>query len=649
MSPKKRQAQWSPPSTRKTGRGRGQGQAAVGLDIVNVHGQPEPGPMQTVDADVNPTHSVAQAATAKMAQEVVNEAIQAKRFIMSKEEFQGVHLVHSAPCNGLPAYTVATARAVLRDGTAEAPVPEYLHCTLNLWWLDLFAGPTISSGVSRARVRDLSNHFFSTPGAWPSTFKLDVEVPHGKLPHEIAGSIVVISPMEMVWAAVFGWTELLRNDPPAEDVQRIKEAMLTAEVRIKRARPDDGSLGTLWSAHNARESIVTLGDSVRRTCCQRMLDLMHAKTLLDKKAGQIFGAEKCAEMWNANVRLHPGAEPVKAAYVDAVFTVHKRLLSVDRVAEAVLRADAAGNSAFDSVYKMDAVIKRCGSPQCIAFVTLALLDAVSKSILTPGELSIRNLTGRGMPGGKGLLDTMVAKYELADKLFTHAVSLNLQPAALIKIQEWASGVDLYRQHMVNRAWVATLANSAQTFIGLWEDFVVANRMDVVLKQQKLNGGAVAELLSHDPLKPILDKIVEELDDEGCKKPVGSPDKRDSLISLDDAMKIGDSDGLPDGAVGSTTPGIADHHIRPWVEYAENLFDKHVTLTVDSGSQEPLVACTHSSTQQHARKHARTQQRARTHARTHTTRRLHTHTRTQQQRHAHIHAKHAPRTMHTRSP
>ena len=473
------------------------------------------------------------------------------------------------------------------------------------------------------------------------------------LPHEIAGSIVVISPMEMVWAAIFGWTEMLRNDPPAEDVQRIKEAMLTAEVRIRRARPDDGSLGTLWSAHNARESIVTLGDSVRRTCCQRLLDLMHAKTLLDKKTGQALGAEKCAEMWNENVRLHPGAEPVKAAYVDAVFTVHKRLLSMDRVAEAVLRADAAGSSAFDSVYKMDAVIKRCGSPQCIAFVTLALLDAVSKSILTPGELSIRNLTGRGLPGGKGFLDTMVAKYELADKLFAHAVSLNLQPAALVKIQGWATGVDLYRQHMVNRAWVATLANSAQTFIGLWEDFVVANKMDVVLKQQKLNGGAVADLLSHDPLKPILDKIVQELDDEGCKKPVGSPDKKDSLMSLDDAMKSGDSDGAPGGA-DSSTPGIADHHIRPWVEYAENLFDKHVTLTVDSGSQEPLVACTHSSTQQHARKHARTQQRARTHARTHS--RTHAHNKTPA--HVHTHATTASRShprktdttsMHTRIP
>ena len=264
MSPKKRQAAASPDAKRTAKvieRGRGRGQAAVGHDIVNVHGQSEPSSAAIVDEDghVNPTHSVTQSATAKMAQEVVTEAIQAKRFVMSKQELHGTDLLQPGPCSGLPAYTVGDAGAVLRDGTPEAPVPAFLHCTLNVWWLDLFAGPTISSGVSRACVRDLSNLFFSTPVPWPSAFKLDVEVPNDKLPHEIAGSIVVISRMAMLWAAVFGWCELLRNDPPAKDVQRIKEAMLTAEVRIRRAHPD-GSIRTLWSAHNARESIVTLGD-----------------------------------------------------------------------------------------------------------------------------------------------------------------------------------------------------------------------------------------------------------------------------------------------------------------------------------------------------------------------------------------------------
>ena len=97
----KRQADVIDSPAAKRGRGRGHGHAAVGLDVVNVNGQPEPGPTAIVDADVNPNHSVAEAATSKRAQEVVNEAIQAKRFIMSKEEFQGVGLLQSAPCNCL--------------------------------------------------------------------------------------------------------------------------------------------------------------------------------------------------------------------------------------------------------------------------------------------------------------------------------------------------------------------------------------------------------------------------------------------------------------------------------------------------------------------------------------------------------------------
>ena len=119
----------------KCGRGRGTGQAALGPDIVNVQGQPvDPGASQIVDAEMNPTHSVAQAATAKMAQGVVNDAIQAKRFITGLAEFHGVQTLDSVRCNGLPAYTPGAARDILRDGTPENPVPDAMQCTLNFWW-----------------------------------------------------------------------------------------------------------------------------------------------------------------------------------------------------------------------------------------------------------------------------------------------------------------------------------------------------------------------------------------------------------------------------------------------------------------------------------------------------------------------------------
>ena len=112
-----------PKAKAKTGRPCGKGQAAFGPDIVNVQGQLVD-TLPCVDVEVNPTHSVAQSTTAKMAQEVVNEAIQAKRFIIGQDMFQGVQSLQPVRCDGLPGYTPADASAILRDGTPDAPVPD---------------------------------------------------------------------------------------------------------------------------------------------------------------------------------------------------------------------------------------------------------------------------------------------------------------------------------------------------------------------------------------------------------------------------------------------------------------------------------------------------------------------------------------------
>ena len=144
--------------------------------------------------------SPAKAAAAKLATEVSSELVKARAMLLSVPELQGLvaaEALGSESSSGMarPAYTPAAGQQHLQPSGAKG-----VHCNINVWWLDWFTSPTITSGVSRSKVQDLIDYYFKKPGPWPTRFKLEVQVPSNKLPHESIGSLKVISPIEMVRA-----------------------------------------------------------------------------------------------------------------------------------------------------------------------------------------------------------------------------------------------------------------------------------------------------------------------------------------------------------------------------------------------------------------------------------------------------------------
>eukprot|EP00969_Alexandrium_andersonii_P104593 4614677-Alexandrium_andersonii.AAC.1 len=117
-----------------------------------------------------------------------------------------------------------------------------------------------------------------------------------------------------------------------------------------------------------------------------------------------LGAQACANAWAEHVKLAARSEQIKPAFVDACMTVWNRALAHDDLRLLVVKADEE-LELFDSVYKLEAVIKKAGSYNQIRWCICAIIDAVRHLGVTAPEIALRQLTGRGLAGGKGLLDT----------------------------------------------------------------------------------------------------------------------------------------------------------------------------------------------------------------------------------------------------
>ena len=117
------------------------------------------------------------------------------------------------------------------------------------------------------------------------------------------------------------------------------------------------------------------------------------------------------EAYQEKGALSPVTEKVTESYVDCAMTVHQRALSVPEVRAIVFEAeDRFGvNTPFDSLYKIESIIKRAKSAENIHYVCDYIYSNFQQEQLT--TISVRDLTGKGH-GGKGLVDLALFKRDL---------------------------------------------------------------------------------------------------------------------------------------------------------------------------------------------------------------------------------------------
>jgi len=220
-----------------------------------------------------------------------------------------------------------------------------------------------------------------------------------------------------------------------------------------------------------------------------------------------LGAAACARLWQDNVRLsqNENSEPIKTAFVDACFTIEKRMLRNNDIAKLIIDADLTmPNNPFNSVYKLEAIIKKAGTEANIRWCVSGCLDLVRSNAISSGELALRQLTGRGLPGNKGILDTLLGKLELGQHVAKTGITLQLDPSLLTRMNRWLdNGHHEYRKDLGEGnkddiSWVAALPPSSQSCLRLFEDIVFSTNYDYSIKSQKVAGAPLLEILEKSP-------------------------------------------------------------------------------------------------------------------------------------------------------
>jgi len=294
----------------------------------------------------------------------------------------------------------------------------------------------------------------------PKDFRATVAVTDTNMnPMESFGHLHITSPPEIIWSMFLGFKGLLASSPSAEEVLLAQRAIRTFPVTFElKAR----GLDMFWSSQDSRESLVGIGDAVRRSATQRYFVVMESKFNLEQAVpGQNMGAKKITQYWLENVNLAPSSEKVTESFVDACFTTGARLMSNPSTQALCVKADAEGKTPLDSIYKYDATVKRAQTFELIHWCTAGLIDIVSAKMSTPGELSLRQLIGRGLLGGKGVLDMLIAKHEMAKGIHAKFTDMGVDAITLTRIEKWCTGHDEYRAMNKDQLWLTGAKNSSK--------------------------------------------------------------------------------------------------------------------------------------------------------------------------------------------
>jgi hypothetical protein len=149
------------------------------------------------------------------------------------------------------------------------------------------------------------------------------------------------------------------------------------------------------------------------------------------------------------------SETVTDYLCECVFLISDRLLSVPMLAAIINDTEErlGKQTPWDSVYKLDALARKIGKTTTrthqdrAAWCLQSISDLIIDEQVSPGEFSVRNLTGKGI-GNRGALDLFLYKRDCLDFLLhTWLPKLPVADPDKLTIRSTLSGFEAYRAQM----------------------------------------------------------------------------------------------------------------------------------------------------------------------------------------------------------
>ena len=219
--------------------------------------------------------------------------------------------------------------------------------------------------------------------------------------------------------------------------------MLTVTLASEKLDSEDERF---WRALNLRESLVQAHSSMTRTVVQRIFEMMAFIKRREAISGRL-SPPRIVELYKANAHLASTTEAVTVGFIDAAVTVWNRCLADEAVRSMVLDVEKTlhTKTPFDSVYKLEAIVKKGGTEAGVKWIIASIADAILDGKITSAEFSLKALSGKGVAGGKGYCDLALYKREIADYLPKWAHSVKLSSATRDLLQAMLESHGEYRR------------------------------------------------------------------------------------------------------------------------------------------------------------------------------------------------------------
>jgi hypothetical protein len=268
-------------------------------------------------------------------------------------------------------------------------------CACNVWWADPRYTATPGVPYNMKAITELKNAYFSTPTRMTMPVEIALEtLDQSVLNHK--GGLLRVSPEEYIHALFSRVADLVDSGEGHADLRKWRAVMLTTPFHFTVVGTERDRF---WKAVNLREQAVSSYEAVARSPIQRVFEIISFKNQREKAIGPLTVAQLAKE-YETNARLAASTEPVAFSFIETAMYCWTGVLSkADMLALVLATEDHFGKrSPWDSLYKLSGVISKARTERNIAWILGSIHDLCLRDVITPRSLTVRNLTGKDLPG-----------------------------------------------------------------------------------------------------------------------------------------------------------------------------------------------------------------------------------------------------------
>ena len=474
-------------------------------------------------------------------------------------------------------------------------------CGVNMLWGSLFfnARPHVPLRI-QAIEKYMEQRFSDSAPPSQFTGKVVFAMRDGEKALDLKGRLRRISPEEPVYAAVLKVGRGIVNKTiPDDDLKLWRQFFLSVSGRFEKMSDDK----IKWAADNLRESAGIDFEAMYPTPIQRIFSIAHHRVWLEVQPGgkDVPSAQDIYKDYATNVNFckagRGNSDTFSMNYVQVALTMWDNVLVKPHFRDTLLKAEEDDNHIWDSLYKLEQVVRKVGRSRDEA-KTLWLLRAVEFQITYSGvssaDLSINSLSGK-RTGGIGILDCELYKFSLLKHLtcdFLVNRSFTLQEKTLAK--DVFENHESYVKHYFSGdlTWIGQLSPPCHALFNLIEALVFKGHHVECIRQSCRSQRSESETLDTSPLSDLVELVDSRLETrEAEDEPTGptntklaadapAPDMPFSLAIA--ALKAADGDKFVEelDAEGGEAVQAAQ-------EKAERQFKEYVAIIPETGTRSEM--------------------------------------------------------------